>query len=531
MRLVLIINLLGMGLLLIAASKNNSPTSDEPPHLLSGYTALINGHDYIDIEHPLLAKTYAATPLLFQYVKIDLKDPNYTTQKDLLNIGKLFKTSRNFLTYQDNQTDQILFSARFMMILATVGFGVVIFLFTKKLFGELAGLLAVFLYSTESVILANGSLVNTDLAAAIFTTLTIFALLLYSEEQTRKNLIFLTAALLAGLLSKFSTFFLLPIVLVSMELIYRHSKFHPRKHMLYLVGGILVGISVFYGLLAFRDRGIVGFWPKSYFLGFYEVFRFVSGLSRPAYLLGENYLGGRWYYFPVLILLKTQILTLVGGLIAVILFFKQRLLINKSSLLICLLPISLFFLTAVLSKSNIGLRHVLPLYPFLIIFAAGGLAKLIDLVRTNFHLPHCAIGFIIIFIILVRFWSVITTYPHYLSYFNFIAGGTDKGWKIANDANYDWGQDVKRLADFVKENKISSIAFDNFTGIEIARDVYKIPVTQLKSTDKDYRGWLALSTSVIITHDKPLDNYSWIVDKHPIIAKAGKSIFIYHIND
>ncbi len=531
-KLFVILNLVAMATLMVFAIRNDAPTSDEPPHLLSGYVALKYGHDYIDIEHPLLAKMYAATPLLFQDIKINLNDPNYTVQKINLDIGKMFSASHTFLNYQTNNPDKILFDTRLMMILLTAAFGLVVFLFAQKLFGDLAGLIAVFLYSTESVILSNGSLFNTDMPAAGFILLTLFALLLYAHKQSGKRLIFLTISLAIALLSKFSALYLLPIVVISMELIYRSQKNRPRKHILYLLCSVVLAIPVFYGLVSFRDRGLAGFIPIRYIEGAGRVFFSVSEEGRSSYLLGQNYLGGRWYYFPVLILTKTQILTLVGCLFTFVLFLAKKIELSKKDLLISTLPILGFFLVAVVSKFNIGVRHILPVYPFLIIFAAGGFTSLIHLAKRelNSRLALMLSALIILVIVGGRIWSTATTYPHFLSYFNFTVGGTDNGWKIADDANYDWGQDVKRLADFVRQNGINSIGFDNFTGLYAARDYYKLPVFQFFPTDKNYKGYVALSTSVIDTHKNSSDSYSWLVDNYQPIAKAGKSIFIYKLN-
>jgi hypothetical protein len=115
-----------------------------------------------------------------------------------------------------------------------------------------------------------------------------------------------------------------------------------------------------------------------------------------------------------------------------------------------------------------------------------------------------------------------------LSYYNLAFGGTENGWKVADDSNYDWGQDVKRLADFVEKNHIPSIAFDNFTG-NYAAKYYKIPVTSISPKDKNYKGYLALSTSVITFHENQKDNYSWVADRYQPVARAGYSIFIYKI--
>lgn len=531
-KIIVIVNLVLMGVLMLFAVKDDSPTSDEPPHILSGYVALRYGHDYIDIEHPLLAKMVLATPLLFQDLKVDLSDPNYTIQKKELDIGKMFDASRSFLNYQDNNPDQILLSTRIPTIIMTMLFGIVVFLLTKNLFGDLAAMIAVFLYSTESVIISNGSLFNTDLPAAGFILLTIFALLLYSYRQSKKRLFFLIVAISAAFLSKFSTLFLLPIVLLLMELIYRRQKVRPRSHMIYLVGGASLSISLFYGLVSLRDRGVVGFLPLRYLEGVHKVFSSVSVEGRDSYLLGENYTGGRWYYFPILILTKTQILTLIGFILALILIYIKKIHLTKQVLLITLFPVTVYLLYALTSKFNIGLRHVLPIYPFLIIFAAAGFATLIHLLQKNLSGKLSLLTVVLVLAVIFggRIWSVATTYPHFLSYYNILGGSTDNGWKIASDANYDWGQDVKRLADYVRNNKIKSIALDNFSGNYAATDYYKIPLIRMYPDKKNYKGYVALSTSVITFYKNQKDNYNWIVDNYKIIGKAGKSIFIFKIN-
>ena len=87
-----------------------------------------------------------------------------------------------------------------------------------------------------------------------------------------------------------------------------------------------------------------------------------------------------------------------------------------------------------------------------------------------------------------------------------------------------------RLAEFVRDNKISSLAFDNYTGIYAARDYYDLPVFQFSPDQTNYKGYLALSTSVITFHEDIPVNYSWVVDNYEPVGRAGKSIFIYKID-
>lgn len=523
--------LLSMALLIGFATLNDSPTSDEPPHILSGYAFVRFGHNFIDPEHPLLVKSLSAVPLLFADLKIDTKDHRYSQQRYEIDVGEMFSHSRDFLAYQGNNPDQILFLSRLPMIVLTALFGFVVFLLTKKLFGTLAAVLAVGFYATEPLFLAHGSLVNTDVAAAGFVITSVFALILYMEKQSRGRLVFLILALAAGLLSKFSTFYLFPLIVLILIFFYKSRGLKLYHHLGILSLGLLICISLFYGAVGFLDTGLLGFFPIRYFAGLFGSLIAISSNERFGYLLGESYFGSRIYYFPIMILAKTQLLTLLGAAIGIVLFLKKELRLNRFYLVAFFVPLITFFGLSLLAKFNIGVRHVMPVYPFLIILAGAGFAwasrEVANFVPKNLKLS--TILFVLLVIFSFRIYSVVSTYPHFLSYYNIVAGGTDNGWKVADDSNYDWGQDVKRLAEFVRENNIKSIAFDNYTGRYAAVDYYHIPATEMFPSKTDYTGYLALSTSVITYHEDKTDNYSWVVDNYQPIARAGKSIFIFKI--
>jgi len=519
-----------MGVLMLQAVRNDSPTSDEPPHILSGYAALKYGIDYIDAEHPLFAKSLASVPLLFQNIKFDKTDPIFTSHDVEFNVGKMFNYSRNFLKFSGNNPDSILFSTRIPMISLTVFFGIVVFLFTTKLFGKGAALLATFLYATEPNIIAHGSLVNTDLAAAGFILLSIYALYLYFERQSRKRLIFLIVSLALAFLSKHSTFFLFPLVLIFMEILYRTQKYRPRIHLLAVFFGVFAIIFLFYGILSFRQRGLVGFFPYEYFKGLILIPYGLAHDQRFSYLLGESYFGGRWYYFPILILAKTQLWTLVLFLVSTVAIAFKKFELSRKQLLLLFVPPAAYLAVAMISSFNIGVRHVLPIYTFMIILGAGGFVALARLAFRNFskQTSFAIIGFALLIVVASRIWSVAATYPSFLSYYNVAFGGTANGWKVSDDSNYDWGQDVKRLADYVHEHNIQSIAFDNYTGF-FATKYYDIPAKHISVNDTNYKGYLALSASVIVYNSSQKQTYSWVIDHYKPIFRAGQSIFVYKI--
>ncbi len=521
-----------MGTVIGFATITDSPTSDEPPHILSGYVFLRYGHNFIDTEHPLLAKSLAALPLLFQDIKIDLTDPDYTQQRFVPHVGKMFDHSRTFLIYNGNNPAQILFWSRLPMLLLTISFGFVVFLLTKKLFGDLAAILAVIFYTSEPLFLGHGSLVNTDIAAAGFVITVVYALILYANKQGMWQLTFLILALSGALLSKFSTFYLAPLTLILVGYIYWIKKVRPYSHLIFLVAGVVLTISVFYGVVGFQDTGWLGFLPARYLGGLIGSIISLSSNDRFSYLLGESYTGSRFYYFPILLATKTQLLTLAFALVGVVLIAFKKVRLPKTNLILFFTPALVFFLLSLNAKFNIGVRHVSPLYPFLIILAASGLAGTAHLFTKNLsrNFKLSTIALVILLVSSFRLYSVVTTYPHFLSYYNVLGGGTDNGWRVTDDSNYDWGQDVKRLADYVRENNIKSLALDNYSGIYAAEDYYNLPVFQFSPDQTDYKGYVALSTSVIVFHEDKPENYSWIVDNYKPIARAGKSIFIFKIN-
>lgn len=521
-----------MGFTMAFSSINDSPTSDEPPHILSGYVFLRFGHNFIDQEHPLLTKSLSSFPLLFQDIKIDLTDSDYTRQRQLPHVGKMFDHSRNFLNYQGNNPDQIIFWSRLPMVLLTLFFGLCVFLLARQLFGVVTGIVALFFYATEPFFLAHGPLVNTDIAASGFVLTSVFALILYIEKQAPKRLAFLILSLTAAFLSKFSTFYLLPLSFLLIFLLVKRNQTLILKHFTIISFSILAIISLFYGLIGFRDLGLGAFIPIKYFVGLIGSVVAISSSERFTYLLGESYFGSKISYFPILIATKTQFLTIIGFFISLVLIWLRKLPLSKTNTVIFLTPFFSFFILALLAKFNIGVRHISPLYPFFVIFAAGGFIGLARLL-TTFIPKKLKLSTILLLIFLLfsfRLYSTYSTYPHFLSYYNFLAGGTDEGWKVATDSNHDWGQDVKRLATFVRENNINSLAFDNYTGVYAAREYYKLPVFQFYPSQKNYKGYLALSTSVITFYEDKPDNYSWVVDNYEPIAKAGKSIFIYRID-
>ncbi|RME31896.1 MAG: hypothetical protein D6793_11785, partial [Thermoflexia bacterium] len=185
--------------------------------------------------------------------------------------------------------------------------------------------------------------------------------------------------------------------------------------------------------------------------------------GHPAFLLGENRTHGWWYYFPVAFALKTPLPTqfLLIASVARGVFSSLRRPLEKSGLLMRWGPVVLFPLlygaTTLASPLNIGYRHLLPVLPFLYILAGRAARNTGYGVRIPYFVLRIPYS---VFRIPLLLWLALGTLriaPHYLAYFNELAGGPDNGWRYLADSNTDWGQGYKDLARFQRERGLGII--------------------------------------------------------------------------
>lgn len=285
-----------------------------------------------------------------------------------------------------------------------------------------------------------------------------------------------------------------------------------------------------------------------YMLGLLMVIQRSAG-GNTAYFLGEVSAEGRPLYFPIVYALKEPLPILIL-MLAALLFSAWRVAktvikrksrfadyvgthLAEFSLLIFVL---IYTAWSIQSPLNIGVRHLLPIMPFMYILATAGIKKW---VQSSAFKKSIKLGFVGI----LTAWflaNVALAYPHYLPYFNELVG-TENGWKYATDSNYDWGQDLKRLQGYVERNNIERIAVDYFGAGSPTYYMGERAVLWSSSRgDPRESGieWLAVSVNTIqgATAPKapgferePEDEYQWLENPTEPDARAGMSIFIYKL--
>jgi tetratricopeptide (TPR) repeat protein len=164
--------------------------------------------------------------------------------------------------------------------------------------------------------------------------------------------------------------------------------------------------------------------------------------GHPLYLLGKRSEEGWWWSSFVVIAAKTPLPLLALGLASIVVTIRNRAL-WRGDLLFLFFPAMLVLATNVSAKLGLGVRHLLPMYPFWMIFAAwplrgGGFPGGI----------FAAVG--VALLLAGEVVGTLRAHPHYIPYFNFVAGGSSGGYRILGDSNLDWGQDLSEAASRLK---------------------------------------------------------------------------------
>jgi hypothetical protein len=187
------------------------------------------------------------------------------------------------------------------------------------------------------------------------------------------------------------------------------------------------------------------FLPQAWIYGF--LFTYASTLLRSSYLMGQVSNSGWWYYFPCAMLFKTPTATLLAiaiGIIAtptVLLKYKSMGSFMRLHLwaVVCFaISIGVYALSAMASNLNLGLRHILPVYPFIFIALGAGAAALI---RYSPKWGAIGAGAAILMLMI----ESLLTYPNYIPFFNTPSQAIAGGINLLGDSNLDWGQDLKLL--------------------------------------------------------------------------------------
>jgi hypothetical protein len=219
-----------------------------------------------------------------------------------------------------------------------------------------------------------------------------------------------------------------------------------------------------------------------------------SSEGHPAYLLGETSILGWWYFFPVAIGVKTPIAFLILTVAGLAICWKQR---RDSRYLFPLAAAVGILAPAMNSHVNIGVRHILPIYPILCLIAAIGLAQLIRRARSPLGLIASA-GVLVAWLAA----SGAAYHPNYLTYFNEFAASDPEAVEV--DSDLDWGQDMVALSARLHAVGAATV-HTNFGDYFSSRSLYNLPPMQPVDPYHPCTGWNVVSpTAARVAHPESI---------------------------
>lgn len=534
--------------LTVSSYRQESSTVDEPQHIVTGYTALVLNDYRIDPLHPPLLRLWAALPLVLS------SDVRFNTNTYWAPV-KPWAFCHQFL-YVDNDADRLLDRARFMSVLLGVSLGILLFCWSRELFGFWPATVVLGLYSFEPNILAHYRLATTDPGVTCFIFGTVYFLWRTARRLSWLNVTGLVVFFALAQVCKFSALILVPISLTLLAI--QASRNHRWRAVLGITLALAVAsYAAIWAAHRFQyapappgaglERIVTGptvhqrlglladvldwvdehhLLPNSYVQGF--ALSQAQAQTRPAYLLGRFNTTGWWYYFPIAFLIKTPV-----GLI--VLFFAGLTLcvVNRSKSwqddVFMVLPLAMYLGVAMSMNTNIGLRHILPVYPFVLLLAGKTVAAAL---ASRRRLLVAAVAGLALF----QVGEVVAVSPHYLAFFNQFVGGPKNGHRYLADSNIDWGQDLKNLKKWMDANGVDKINLSYFGSADPA--YYGIHCTYLLGsppylTDRVQKpvlpGFVAVSVQNLTGAGLDGDQfYKPLLDAEPV-AVIGYSIRIYRV--
>jgi hypothetical protein len=261
-----------------------------------------------------------------------------------------------------------------------------------------------------------------------------------------------------------------------------------------------------------------------------------------SYLLGRVSQDGFLLFFPVAIAVKTPLPLL--GLAAAAVASLLRLAragrghdtVVRWELYAVPWLAAVFVAVAMPSRINIGVRHVLPIFPLLAILAAWAL---VAAYRARKRKRAVAV--------LLAAWMFVIPFaagPDHMAWFNALAGRHPE--EVLLESDLDWGQDLLRLEHALAERGVDRVAIAYWGAADLCRR--KLPPGPWLEPHTVQSGWIAISETYrrgvagfyyrdgeYCDHAKWVGSaapdptgYAWL-DAYEPVERVGRSILLYKV--
>ncbi len=574
-RLVVVALLALMAALMFTSARQESQTFDESDHLYAGFEYWKHADFGRNPEHPPLMKLMAALPLL----PMGLKEPApipfpFFKMQDFINASQFL-----YITNGNGKADAILMRGRAMVAIFSLVLGLLIFLATQEMFETRAALLALGLFVFEPVMLSNGPLITTDMPLTCLFFASVYTFYRYLKQPSVARLALCSILVGLTMTAKHSGALIAP-TLVLLAIAHYLTATEPQDSQAEVDStkaetriatrcvkvGKLVGALAVIGLVSYvwmwaiygfhyaarpgqlvmqptldaysvhmhpMSHAVIGFFarhhlfPEAYLYGWVDILSLTGWIS--SFIFGHLYPSGRWYFFPGVFVIKSTLTLLI--LLALVPFAKIR--GRRRELLFLTIPVAFYLGISIASMLNMGIRHILPSYPFCFVLA-GVAASALWARSAKARIAVAAL-------LLLTVVSSLHCFPDFLAYSNEAAGGPANTWRLITDSNDDWGQGLKWTKTYLDRKNIHDCWFD-YSNPNFNPAYYGIPCKPLLSGMGHLEGLgaptipptisgtvliSAMEMSGIVWGPGVLNPYQIFLDRKPD-AEIGNVILVYH---
>jgi len=508
-----------------------SLTYDEPVHVAEGLDAWRNGRFQQYNDHPPLARLLCTLPLL-----------NPKWQVEVEPLARAFRV-------HSISPDPVSLAWRARSVNAGMGaiLGVLVWLAAANLLSVSAANFALALFAFSPALIANFSVVTTDGAATLLIFAAAWGIVGWKRDPSWKNTTVVGLILGLMLLAKFSALLMFALavfwmlVLIPGRISLRPWSWNWRKTVVVVGIAFLVlwaGYFFHVSRLTIRDGVLTATFPNwtqplvkpsrsrlnftlpvpagEFIAGFRDL-ALHNAHGQPAFFLGRTSPTGGWKsYYPVTILLKWPIVLLAASLTGLLLTLLKRARVSADLWIMSSFP-AVYFLSAIFAHFNLGERHILPLYPFALLFAASVWQQ--ASLRPGRSL---LLGLLLLW----NAFEVLRSGPGYLSYFDsFVRPG--HRYELLADSNLDWGQGLLALRRYEQQHPGEQIWLAYFGSVD--PDVYGIKARPLGENQRVTGTVVVGATNLSGEYLRDPSAYRWLLDYGPPAVLDG-CLYVFHVH-
>jgi hypothetical protein len=514
--------------------QTQSLTYDEPVHIAEGLDAWRSGRFEQYNDHPPLARLWSTLPLLDQKWQVDIEQ-----------LPDAFR-----VTHIAPDPVSLAWRARAMNVWFGLWLAWLVWRAADRLFSRTAANFALALFAFSPSLIAHFSIAATDGAATLFIFATAWALVRWRLSPTWKTTV--GSGMLLGLLllAKFSTAPMFVLALLWMlllgadKIIRSPTRWNWGKTAAaLLVALFIVWAGYFFHVshLTVRDGTLTATFPNwngaivkpvrgdrnysllipagEYIEGFRELVRH-NRQGQPAFFLGQVSTHGGWkLYYPVVILLKWSTIVLALSVTGLAIALRSKVRVPPDLWIMASFP-AVYMAMAIFARFNLGDRHVLPMYPFAILFAA---------VVWEWARRKRAVAALLILLAALNAADGLRYAPGYLSYFSPFVSPAES-FRLLTDSNLDWGQGLLALRDYQRSHPGERISLSYFGSVD--PQVYGIQ-SDFFGGHKRVPGTVIVSaTNLSGQYLAEPERYRWLLEQRPVkILDHSLYVFKVHDND